>query len=251
MRTTLLLDGDIFAFQASASVETPIRWDDGIWTLHANEVDAFDHMDKNIHRIATDLKADRIIIALSSKTNFRYDVYPLYKSNRKDVRKPMCLNASKQFLKENFETIEVFNLEGDDVLGILATEPHPGEKRIIVSKDKDMRSIPGFFFNSGKDLPVEEIGEEEACYWHMKQTLRGDTADGYPGLPGCGPKTADKILEKAEESTYEALWPLVVQAYEKKGYTEVDALVYAQIARILHNEDYVEGEVKLWMPPKS
>ena len=40
-----------------------------------------------------------------------------------------------------------------------------------------------------------EIISEEGRYFHMMQTLTGDTADGYPGCPSVGKVTAEKILK--------------------------------------------------------
>ena len=73
------------------------------------------------------------------------------------------------------------SLEADDVLGILATEPS-NEERIIVSIDKDLYQIPAKISKDGKTF--EEISENEANYWHMMQTLTGDSTDGYSGCPG-------------------------------------------------------------------
>ena len=35
--TTLLIDGDIVAYQAAAATEVPVKWDEDLWTLHAYE----------------------------------------------------------------------------------------------------------------------------------------------------------------------------------------------------------------------
>jgi DNA polymerase-1 len=37
--TLLLIDGDIVAYKATVSAETPINWGDGLWTLHCYEQD--------------------------------------------------------------------------------------------------------------------------------------------------------------------------------------------------------------------
>jgi len=143
-----------------------------------------------------------------------------------------------------WESYQRPGLEGDDILGILATHPKAirGQK-IIVSIDKDMKTIPGYVWNPDKDDEPIFYSTEEADYWHLYQTLTGDTTDGYPGLPGCGPKGAEKVLEDPS-------WEAVVAAYEKKGLTEEDALVQARCARILRatDYDYAKKEVKLWCP---
>ena len=91
---------------------------------------------------------------------------------------------------------------------------------------------------------MTEITEEYADYFHLYQTLVGDTTDGYPGLKGIGDKRATALLEK------EASWETVVKAYEKAGETEEDALVQARLARILRASDYnfETREPILWSP---
>jgi DNA polymerase-1 len=73
----------------------------------------------------------------------------------------------------------------------------------------------------------------------------GDSTDGFGGLKGCGPRTAEKLLEKNG-----ATWSTVVDAYKAKGQTAEDALLTARLARILRHGDYNKetNEVKLWQP---
>lgn len=182
--------------------------------------------------------------------NWRHAVYPAYKANRKDKPRPVILGQLIEYVKGVHPTYQRPTLEADDVMGILATSAkiikHPGEK-IIVSVDKDMRSIPGVF-HCLTDGITSEISEDEADRWHMLQTLTGDTADGYPGCPGIGPVKANRILDQGGRC--EEWWPLVVSAFKAAGLSEEDALVQARIARICRACDYnfKLKEVKLWNP---
>ena len=255
MKRLLLVDGDIVVYQAAAVAEKPIHWGDGLWTLHADENEARASVDRRLAEYMETLEADGMILSLSDKTNFRYNVYPEYKSNRKDKRQPMLREQLKQYCLDNYETFLRPGLEGDDVLGILATSPVivKAQEKIIVSEDKDMRTIPGLYCNFKKyaEDGVRTITENEATWWHMTQTLTGDTADGYPGLPGCGPKGAEKILgTDPAEWTYAIMWPKVVEAYGKKHLSEDVALQMARISRICQRDDYnfSEKRVILWKP---
>jgi DNA polymerase-1 len=243
-RLTLLIDGDVVAYKAAAAVETEIDWGDDLWTLHSDLDETKVIVQNQIEAWAERFNADRVVFAFSDSHNFRKDIYPLYKANRKGKRKPVAYKQLVSWATETWPTYVRPGLEGDDVLGILSTsETILRGTKIIISVDKDFKTIPGYFFNPDKDTQPVFSHSAEADYMHLYQTLTGDATDGYPGLPGCGPKGAEKVLE-------EPTWAAVVAAYEKKGLTEEDALIQARCARILRAEDYdfTKKEVKLWLP---
>ena len=235
--TLLLIDGDIIAYKAAASAETPINWGDGLWSLHAFEPDVEARLEDQIHKLM-EAPAQDCIITLSDKANFRKEVAPYYKANRKDTRKPMLLGWAREYLTSKYNTIMYRNLEADDVLGILATK---NPDTIIWSADKDLLTIPAKHWINGE---VVTITEEEAKYNFFFQTLIGDSTDNYKGCPSIGSVTANKILSE------NCSWDAVVAAFKSKGLSEEVALENARLARILHNGEYDTdtGEVKLWQP---
>lgn len=242
---TLLIDGDVVAYRATAAVEQEIDWGDDLFTLHSEPEEAKGIILEQIKGWQERHSASGVVVAFSDSHNFRKDIYPLYKSNRKAKRKPLAYKSVKEWMCQRWPSYIRPGLEGDDILGILSTSEKiiPGQK-IIVSVDKDFKTIPGYFWNPEKDVDPLFITEQAADYMHLYQTLTGDATDGYPGLPGCGPKGAEKVLED------DPSWDAVVTAYEKKGLTEEDALVQARCARILRHTDYdfKKKEVKLWSP---
>jgi DNA polymerase-1 len=148
----------------------------------------------------------------------------------------------------NYRSYRKPTMEADDIMGILSTHPTlvPGRK-VTVSEDKDLATIPGWLWNPAKDRKPHLISEDYADYFHMYQTLVGDSTDNYKGCPGVGPVKADKLIKDAHPAD---LWELVVSAYEAKGLTEEDALLQARLARISRAEDYdfKGGKVILWNP---
>lgn len=253
---TLLIDSDILAYRESAAGEVRVDWDgDGnIDQTPENFESVKERVDRKIADLVRTLKAGRAIVCLSCERvdNWRKDYYPAYKENRAGAVKPLHLMAAKEYMAREYETYQRPRLEADDVMGILSTHPKlvKGE-RIIVSEDKDMRTIPGWLFNPDKDRKPVLIGEEAAAHWHMTQALTGDKTDGYPGCPGIGPTKADRILSDAVLHVYEQLWPLVVRTYVIRGRTEEDALVQARISRICQHTDYdyKTKTVIPWTPP--
>src|SRR5574337_84889 len=253
MKTTLLLDGDLILYRNAVACEREVKWDEENWVLWCNEENAWSNIQASIEHVQTQLKADRTILVFTEGKSFRYQLTPDYKANRKDTRKPLGYSALVERAKCAYEWKSFPNLEADDVMGILSTKPGK-DRRIIVSDDKDLATIPGLLYRQGELI---EITEDEADYWHLYQTLIGDTADGYPGCPGIGVKTAEKVLKEVPEeevdpySTYQAwAWKTVVKTFEKKGLTESDALLQARLARILRWADWDNEEKKpiLWKP---
>ena len=245
-KKVLLIDGDILAYKIATANEVDTHWGNGFWTLHCDEIQCKHEVDAKIDDLGQSLEADDYIVALTDKNNFRKDVLPSYKDNRKQRRKPMVLNALRDYIMEKHNGIMWKNLEADDVMGIMATEPHPTEDRIIVSIDKDMRQIPAKVSRDGET--VEDIPQRLADYWFMIQTLAGDSTDGYNGLPNVGVKTAEKMIKQYTNVPLLDLWKIVVGFYKSKGFSAKEALQQARVAHILRHKEYNKktGKVKLW-----
>lgn len=253
--TTLLIDGDMLAYRAATSpgVDIYTDWGEDLMTHHADIGTGIRMMHEMVASWEKVHNADGSIVCLSCPTRryWRHDIYPAYKASRSSTPPPMALHRLKASLRNEFETFERPGLEADDVLGILHTGAVNGVPKYtkIVAQDKDMLSIPGLVWNPVTGQ-MHHIATYEADRWHMMQTLTGDPTDGYTGLPGCGPKTAEKILGFGTLNMPE-MWEAVVKAYAKAKLTEEDALLQARVARICRHADYdfVNKEVKLWCPP--
>lgn len=246
-----LIDADILVYQAASSVEREYDWGDGVWTVHADENLGIKKFDEKVEQIMDTAGADIAYLALSDALNFRRDVLPTYKSNRKDTRKPLLWGRLRDYAHEEYSVFQRPKLEGDDILGILATAKGliEGDK-FIVTLDKDLKQIPGKHFRmKTPDDGIIEVSPGEADHFFYLQALMGDATDGYSGCPGIGIKKAEAILKKAEEAG-EPLWPVIVEAYEKAGLGEEAALQQARVARILRATDYnfKKKEPILWKP---
>ena len=244
-KKVLLIDGDILLYKIALNNEVDTHWGDGLWTLHCDENICKADVDLVIDDLGASLNADDYIVALTDTNNFRKEILPTYKSNRKDKRKPMTLKALRDYVIKKHNGVVWKNLEADDILGIMSTEP-TDEERIVVSIDKDLKTVPCNLSVDG--LSVENITQRMADYWFMIQTLTGDKVDGYDGIEGVGIKTAEKLIQKYTNVPLLDLWKIVKKIYVEKGYTEAEALQQARVARILRHGEYNKktGEVKLW-----
>lgn len=281
-RIALLLDGDYLLFSAMSASEEEVDWGEDIWTLQCDHNKARAILRSSINGIRERLKefndAKLVMVFSTAHTadNWRKQVLETYKANRKGKRKPVgypvLLNELLNDLETYAATFQWQGLEGDDVIGILATNPEylGVDEAIPVSCDKDFNTIPGrFYWLTNNKVVTNSLAE--ANRWHMYQTIKGDTTDGYGGIPGVGEQVdgvpllewldnptyfyqAVKVMKsgprKGEEVPYwtscprsEApvpvtKWDCVVSLAKKNGMSEEDLIVQAQVARILRSDDF-------------
>lgn len=240
---TLLLDGDILCYLNSFQHEIATEVEPGYWTWYCDFNKVQFSVEEALAYFMDTLEADDYIICLSDyEKSFRKELLPSYKEQRLRNKKPLTLKAVRQWLIDEKGAVIYPSLEGDDVMGILATSGTISNP-LIVSLDKDMKTIPCQLYRNHEE-GVITITEEEADYWHLYQTLTGDTTDGYPGARGVGPVAAKKALSDSPS------WNTVLSLYKKAGFDEEFALTQARMARILRASDWDEETqtVKLWTP---
>ena len=243
----LLIDGDILTYKVCWAVQTVVHWDDDILTTATNVSELKAQANTMISEWQAKLgggdEASTVICFSDRANNFRRKIFPDYKLNRKDSKKPLGYNHLETYLKEFYVTQTQPMLEADDVLGILATDGE-FDRNIIISIDKDMLTIPCEYYNMDSEV-TEIIDEKMADHMFFFQTLTGDAVDNYKGCPGIGPKRATELL-----LTKGVKWQTIKDAYAKAGLTEDHALTQARVARILRSKDYNfnKEEINLWNP---
>lgn len=250
MKNTIIIDADELLYKATISAEYELE----IGDLHYVMSDFgpcrrifLEATDKILDALASDY--ENATFALSSRQNFRKEVMPSYKSNRKDQRKPLAYRRLVEWLKETYETVEYDGLEADDVLGILSPEFD-----YMVSSDKDLLTVPGSLYSPMKDTVTHVIPATADWHWLM-QTLTGDAVDGYKGCPKVGPVKAEKILSACVEtpgeiraSEVEGAFQEVYAAYQQAGLSLEECLQNARVARILRPGEFQLGKPVLWSP---
>lgn len=252
MKTTGLLDADLMAYKLCAVDQQSYDFGDG--EDKCVVVDFENVKERAVARmeeLTEDAEVDELIVCLSDDyENWRNSVWEDYKANRSGTTRPELLYDLKEWLFENFKSYRKPTLEADDVMGILSTHPKLIKgKKVIISEDKDMNTIPGFLYNPNREPEgVRKVSEGYANYFWMFQTVTGDTTDGYKGCPGAGPVAANNILN--EYMKLEDMWNAVVDLYASKGYDEELALQNARMARICRYTDYdfKERRVIPWEP---
>jgi 5'-3' exonuclease len=169
------------------------------------------NMDMLLENILNELFVDEYAIAVGGVGNYRLDIHPEYKASktRAAVRssKPVWFDDLKDYLAAKEESISTDGYEADDLLRIWSNDcKRTDTDYIICSIDKDLDCIDGkHYINIHPTKPKHqyEITAEYADWFYWYQVLMGDNVDNIPGLKGCGPKTAAKILEDVEPCDYQ------------------------------------------------
>lgn len=267
----LLIDADSLLYKFASIHEK--TFDFGVVSHTDTFLDeAKDDLDEFIARIIEETQTQTVQLYLTGKTNFRYDVLPTYKHNRKDTPKPLLLQDLREYMVENYNVQEANKIEADDACVIMMYR-HP-ERYILAHIDKDLDQGVGWHYNWNKE-DLYYITQEEADSFFLQQILQGDSTDGYSGCPSVGKVGALQILanpvlkvsyehvlksgkRKGEVETRwkevptDDIWASIVSHYEWKGLTEADAIVQAQVARMLRDDEWdrENQEVILWQPTK-
>lgn len=279
----LVMDGDWLVYQSMAAAEVETDWGDDIWTLECDHAKARSILDSAIESYRTRKKAwsdAMVVLAFTDGVNWRKVlVDETYKENRKATRKPVGYRdfLSKLWERDEFIHIKEDTLEGDDVMGIIGSghEVFGFKKAVLVSCDKDFKTIPDVDFLWCTTGNILTQTKETADWWHLFQTIKGDMTDGYSGIPGWGDtaeaflndpfivepvesvlksgknkgQTVTKWVKRAPDAT-ETLWDCIKSIGAKAGMTEQEIIKQGQMARILRFEEYnyIDKEIYLWTP---
>ena len=149
--------------------------------------------------------AKLIMIFDSKGSNFRHQIYPQYKANRKPADESMIVQIEPlyQIIRAmGFHFICEEGVEADDVIATLAKIAHEKNiETIVASSDKDLFQLVGGHIKQlnmqGKLYDAEMVKEKMGVRPHQildLLALTGDASDNIPGVPSVGPKTATKWL---------------------------------------------------------
>lgn len=255
MRRLLLLDSDIVAFKLAAATEETFYFDgkDAEPARHTSLEDTLLGVEHLVESYIEKYHAAEVVVCLSDpNANWRNNVYPAYKANRKG-RRPEFLMEAKSHLASLYPSYQRPDLEADDIMGIIGTSPvlWADYEKVIVSEDKDLRTVPGLLINPRDERSVpRKISRVAAARFFYQQCITGDPTDNYPGAKGVGAQSEEvKSLAGAKREC--DMWSIVLSAYYRKGQTKDEAITQARVARICQHTDYdyTTKEVILWTPP--
>jgi len=223
-----IIDGDVLLYMS-------------IWGMESKE-EAREKFDEIFTNVTESVFATDYVMALGGPNNFRVDLYPEYKANRKkskSTRPDWFLDLKSDIVKDYEGASLSDNCEADDMIRIWANEAFDaGKHRVIITVDKDLDCVAGLHYNPRKSI-FYTVSDEEANRFYWKQILMGDPVDNIPGIPGIGVKKAEKILENMP--CYEIA---VCKAYENH-YGEEGYNYLLLNARLIHIWRKINDHFKL------
>jgi len=142
---------------------------------------------------------EEVALCLTSKTNFRYELYPEYKANRKtDDEKAIELSNRVKELKRMIMVrlkplVRVSSVwEADDIVVQLADKGW-----IVSAMDKDIvNACPTPCYQYKKREWYESKTKDEISEWYLIQSVAGDSGDGIKGVKGKGMVGATKFVKE-------------------------------------------------------
>lgn len=136
-----------------------------------------------------------MIIACDAGNNWRRQIFPYYKANRRKNREKSEINWTSVFetlnkvrdeLKDYFpyRVLRVDGAEADDIIGTLAqTYGNTNEKILILSGDKDFVQLQAYM-NVQQFDPVQKKWRKtnDVDRFMKEHIIRGDAGDGVPNF---------------------------------------------------------------------
>ena len=181
----------------------------------------------------------------TSEPTERHEIHPEYKANREAM--PEDLSAAMPHLDRiayafGIPVLRLDGYEADDIIGTLSrrAETDGFEEIFMVTPDKDFGQLVtekvkmyrlGRKGDGAEIWGIEEVKEK----WGVVRVdqvidmlgLCGDAVDNIPGIPGIGPKTAEKLLAK-----YDTVEGLLEHVDELKGKQQEKVRKNADLARL-------------------
>ena len=208
------------------------------------------------------LEPDYVCVAWDKRgTNIRrrLAIYPDYKAGRKPA--PPDFYAQIPILHEllaafSWPLYEFDDYEADDIMATLdkQAEQHGDIETYLITSDLDALQIldqntylyalkKGLTNIDKFDIPAFEkrYGIRVGQFLDLK-SLKGDSSDNIPGVPGVGEKTAVKLLQQFEtlDGVYENLWQIKDSLRRKLEAGKESAYMSRELARL-----FTDAPVKL------
>ena len=200
--TLFLIDGSNYVYRAYYAIRE-LSNSKGFPT---NAIYGFTTM---LLKLLRDWKPQYIAVVFDLKgPTFRHEAFEAYKATRRPTPDDLILQIP--YIKDiirgfSIPVLERQGLEADDIIGTLARKyADKNIKTVIVSGDKDMMQLISdniMMIDTMKDKTYDVEAVKERFGVNPEKVieilgLTGDQSDNIPGVPGIGPKTAQRLIEE-------------------------------------------------------
>jgi len=200
--TLFLIDGSNYVYRAFYAIRE-LSNSKGFPT---NAIYGFTTM---LLKLLRDWKPEYIAVVFDLKgPTFRHEAFEAYKATRRPTPDDLILQIPyiKDILRGfSIPVLERQGLEADDIIGTLARKyADKNIRTVIVSGDKDMMQLVSdniMMIDTMKDKTYDVEAVKERFGVGPEKVieilgLTGDQSDNIPGVPGIGPKTAQRLIEE-------------------------------------------------------
>jgi len=197
-----LIDGSAYIYRAYHAIK-PLTNSLGLPT-HA--VFGFTSI---LRRLIKERQPQYLAVAFDTKGPvFRHQLYGAYKANRPPM--PEDLIPQIPYIRQMVAAYRIMRLEQDDqeaddlIASATRKMVAQGYRVVIVSGDKDLLQLVSpevSLWDPMNDRVMDEVAVKEKYGVTPSQlldyfALTGDTSDNIPGVPGIGPKSAQKLISQ-------------------------------------------------------
>ncbi|MCF6808492.1 DNA polymerase I [Thiotrichales bacterium 19S9-12] len=198
----VLVDGSSYLFRAFHAMPY-------LMTSNGKHTGAIYGVVNMLKRLPEQMGTEHIGIIFDAKgKNFRHELYPEYKANRKKMADELSeqIEPLHELIRAlGFPVVSVSGVEADDVIGTLATDASKAGWDVLISTgDKDMAQLVDEHVTlidtmkneiTQREKVIEKFGVKPEQIIDFL-ALVGDASDNIPGVPKVGPKSAAKWLNE-------------------------------------------------------
>jgi DNA polymerase I len=251
--TLFLIDGSNYVYRAFYAIRE-LSNSKGFPT---NAIYGFTTM---LLKLLRDWKPQYIAVVFDLKgPTFRHEAFQAYKATRRATPDDLILQIPciKDIIRGfSIPVLEMQGLEADDIIGTLARKyADENIKTVIVSGDKDMMQLVSdkvTMIDTMKDKSYDVEAVKERFGVAPEKVieilgLTGDQSDNIPGVPGIGPKTAQRLIE--EFGSVEGVLQNIDKVRNPK--TRESLRSFADQARMSHDLAKIKTDADLDVDPES
>ena len=205
-------------------------------------------------KLLRDLTPDYIVMTFDLKgPTARHEEFVDYKATRKPM--PDDLKPQIPFIKDvvrglSITVMEKRGVEADDIIGTLAQQASKrGWRTAVISGDKDLMQLVDenvTMIDTMKDKTYDVAAVKERFGVGPEKVveilgLMGDTSDNIPGVPGIGPKTAQRLIEE-----YGSVDEVIKNSENLRNVKLRETFrIYAEQARLSHQLASIRKDIEI------